>query len=145
MNICLRTSSLLQAQIKSDGRRIMTNKKRCIGIGIVVFAVAIVNSSWIVRPPDLKQHPSGWYGGGEYQGKEGVIFQTSYNDCGPAALQMIFDHYKIPSTIGEIRRQTMTLCTLIGSSARDGERRFQYFVRTRGKLSGGGDHPCFEN
>ena len=82
----------------------MTNKKRCIGIAIVVFAVAIVNSSWIVRLPDLKQHPSSWYGGGGYQRKEGVIFQTSYNDCGPAALQMIFEHYKISSTLGEIER-----------------------------------------
>jgi ABC-type bacteriocin/lantibiotic exporter with double-glycine peptidase domain len=82
----------------------MTNKKRCIGIAIVVFAVAIVNSSWIVRPPDLKQHPSGWYAGGEYQGREGVIFQTSYNDCGPAALQMIFEHYKISITLDEIER-----------------------------------------
>ena len=44
------------------------------------------------------------YAGGEFQGTEGVLMQTSYNNCGPAALQMIFDHYKIPSTIDEIER-----------------------------------------
>ena len=54
----------------------MTNKKRYIGIAIVVFAVGIVNSSWIFRLPGIRQHPSGWYVGGEYQGKEGVLMQT---------------------------------------------------------------------
>ncbi len=82
----------------------MTRKKRCIGIAIIVLAAGIVNSSWIIHPLRINQLPSGWYAGGEYQGREGVLFQTSYNDCGPAALQMIFDHYKISSTVDEIER-----------------------------------------
>ncbi len=82
----------------------MTNKKRCIGIATVVLAVGVVNSSWIFHLPDSTQEVPGWYGGGEYQGQEGVLMQTSYNDCGPASLQMIFDHYNIPCTLGEIER-----------------------------------------
>ncbi len=82
----------------------MTNRKRCIGIAIVVFAAVIVNSSWIIRLPSLKEHPSDFYAEGEYQGEEGVHMQTRYNNCGPASLQMIFDHYKISSSLDEIER-----------------------------------------
>ena len=82
----------------------MTSKKRCIGIAIVVLTAAIINSLWIIHPRGSKQFSSDWYPGGEFQGKEGVLFQTSYNDCGPAALRMIFDHYKISSTCDEIER-----------------------------------------
>ena len=38
------------------------------------------------------------------KGRKGCSCKHSYNDCGPAALQMIFDYYKIPSTIDEIER-----------------------------------------
>jgi ABC-type bacteriocin/lantibiotic exporter with double-glycine peptidase domain len=82
----------------------MTNKKRYIGIAIVVIAAGIVNSSRIFRPSSLGQLPSEVYAGGEYGGKEGVLMQTRDNNCGPAALKMIFDYYKIPSTIDEIER-----------------------------------------
>ena len=82
----------------------MTNRKRCLGIAIVVFAAVIVNSILIFRPPSIKQHPSDLYAEGEYQGKEGVLMQTRYNNCGPAALQMIFDHYNISSSLDEIDR-----------------------------------------
>ncbi len=82
----------------------MISRKRCIGIAIVVFAAVIVNSFWIFRLPSVKQHPSDLFGGGEDQGTEGVLMQTRYNNCGPAALQMIFDHFKISSSLDEIER-----------------------------------------
>jgi ABC-type bacteriocin/lantibiotic exporter with double-glycine peptidase domain len=40
--------------------------------------------------------------GAEYLGTKGVTMQTMANNCGPASLKMIFDHYRIPSTIAEI-------------------------------------------
>jgi ABC-type bacteriocin/lantibiotic exporter with double-glycine peptidase domain len=34
-----------------------------------------------------------------------VILQNKENNCGPAALKMIFDHYKIPATLAEIENK----------------------------------------
>jgi len=82
----------------------MKRKKRYIGIAIVVLAAGVVNSWWIVHPAIFKQNIPDGYAEGEYQGTDGVLMQSSYNDCGPAALQMIFDHYGIPSTVDEIER-----------------------------------------
>ena len=45
-----------------------------------------------------------WCVGGVFIGKENVRFQTRENDCGPASLQMIFDHYSICSTIDAVGR-----------------------------------------
>ena len=54
------------------------------------------------------QHPRvtvfGWQKEEIYLGNQGVRLQTGINDCGPASLQMIFDHYEIPCTIQEIKR-----------------------------------------
>jgi ABC-type bacteriocin/lantibiotic exporter with double-glycine peptidase domain len=33
---------------------------------------------------------------------EGVLQQKNHNDCGPTALQMIFDYYGVPSSVHEI-------------------------------------------
>lgn len=45
-----------------------------------------------------------WQMGGIYLGNHGVRFQTRINNCGPTSLQMIFDYYRIPSTIQEIEQ-----------------------------------------
>ena len=82
----------------------MTKKKRYAGIAVVVLAAGIVNSSWVFHAPIFRKNISDVYAGGEYQGTEGVLMQSSYNDCGPAALQMIFDRYGISSTVEEIGR-----------------------------------------
>jgi ABC-type bacteriocin/lantibiotic exporter with double-glycine peptidase domain len=42
--------------------------------------------------------------GGIYLGNHGVRFQTGINNCGPTSLQMIFDYYRIPSTVQEIEQ-----------------------------------------
>jgi len=82
-----------------------TNKKRFIGIAMVVLVAGIINSSWIFYPLSVRQRSSAWNVGGENEEKEGgVLIQTRSNNCGPTALQMIFDYYKIPSTVGEIER-----------------------------------------
>ena len=55
-------------------------------------------------PPSVRQQSSAWNVWGESGGKEGVLMQTHSNNCCPTALQMIFDYYKIPSTVDEIER-----------------------------------------
>ncbi len=82
----------------------MNSRKRWVAIVLVVVAAGIVNSLLISHSHSLRKYLFDWYAGGEYQGKEGVIMQTRYNNCGPTALQMIFDYYKVPSTIDEIER-----------------------------------------
>jgi ABC-type bacteriocin/lantibiotic exporter with double-glycine peptidase domain len=83
----------------------LASKKRFVGIAIVVVAAGIFNSSWISFSPSFRQRLSAWYVGGEYEGNEGVLMQTRYNNCGPTALQMVFDYYKIPSTVDEIEQK----------------------------------------
>jgi hypothetical protein len=34
---------------------------------------------------------------------EGALLQKNHNDCGPTALQMIFDYYGVPSSVHEIK------------------------------------------
>jgi ABC-type bacteriocin/lantibiotic exporter with double-glycine peptidase domain len=82
----------------------MIRKKRYIGIAVVVLAAGIVNSSRVLHPLIFAQNIPDEYAGGEYQGTDGVLMQSSYNDCGPAVLQMIFDRYGIVSSVGEIER-----------------------------------------
>jgi len=45
-----------------------------------------------------------WKMGGEFLGKEGVVLQDKPNNCGPAALKMIFDHFEIPARLMEIEQ-----------------------------------------
>lgn len=68
----------------------------------------IVVSATVTTTFILSQHAREsflvWRMGGPYLGNQGVRFQTGINDCGPASLQMIFDYYRIPSTIQEIEQ-----------------------------------------
>jgi uncharacterized protein len=43
--------------------------------------------------------------GANLNDEKNVIFQTKENNCGPVALKMIFDHYKIPATLVEIENK----------------------------------------
>ncbi len=82
----------------------MRSRKRLVAIAIAILAAGIVNSDGILR---LHLHQRGLahvYEGGVYEGKEGVLMQTSYNDCGPASLQMIFERYGIVSSVDEIEQ-----------------------------------------
>ncbi len=109
MNACSRNSLLRPTLGRSaGGGGLLTVKKRYAGVAAVMLAAGIVNSSWDFHAPLFKQTVPDGYAGGEYLGTDGVVMQSSYNDCGPAALQMIFDRYGIPSTFGEIK-QTVRL------------------------------------
>ncbi|MBZ5498588.1 MAG: hypothetical protein LAP85_19505 [Acidobacteriia bacterium] len=44
--------------------------------------------------------PHHFLGGARYLGREGVFFQQAHNDCGGAALKMIFDHFGISLDYG---------------------------------------------
>ncbi|HTR81681.1 MAG TPA: cysteine peptidase family C39 domain-containing protein [Bacteroidota bacterium] len=67
-----------------------------------------------------------WRLGGEYLGKEGVIFQSKANACGPASLAMICRSHKIP--IGELdiersigmTQEGVTMLALKDEADRDG-------------------------
>lgn len=55
------------------------------------------------RPPDLLR----WEAvreGAEYLGRNGIRIQKRSNDCGPAALAMILDHFGIGGSIDELGR-----------------------------------------
>ena len=43
-----------------------------------------------------------WEGKTESLGLDGVVRQTKPNTCGPAALKMIFDHYRVASDLEEL-------------------------------------------
>ncbi len=47
-------------------------------------------------------------GGTEYLGSEGVFFQQDSNDCGVAALKMIFDRYGVRADYEQIRNRLQT-------------------------------------
>jgi ABC-type bacteriocin/lantibiotic exporter with double-glycine peptidase domain len=48
------------------------------------------------------QHLLAYSLGAEYLGAEGVVIQTTGNNCGSAALKMVCDHYRIVSSLHEI-------------------------------------------
>lgn len=43
--------------------------------------------------------------GGVYLGRSQVVFQRADNDCGAAALKMVFDHYRIAGSLDELARK----------------------------------------
>ncbi len=69
--------------------------------GIVVSAIVITT---FLLSQYARESFSAWRMGGIYLGNQGVRFQTGINNCGPTSLQMIFDYYRIPSTIQEIEQ-----------------------------------------
>ncbi len=69
--------------------------------GIVVSAIVIM--TFLVFEY-VRENFLAWRMGGTYLGNQGVRFQTGISNCGPTSLQMIFDYYRIPSTIQEIEQ-----------------------------------------
>ncbi|GEM_PF-861559 len=69
---------------------------------IVLFSVFILAAATLLSSPDaFKRFRVSWMGG-EYLGDTGVVRQDKRNNCGPAALKMVFDHYGISSALVEI-------------------------------------------
>ena len=73
-------------------------KLLALGAALLLISSLSVPSLWVIY--------RAWRLGGEYVGKDSVRLQTRENNCGPASLQMIFDHYGIVATIEEIERST---------------------------------------
>ena len=71
-------------------------------IGIVVSAIVITT---FLLSAYARERLLEWRLGGPYLGNQGVRIQTENNNCGPTALQMIFDYYRIPGTINEIEQR----------------------------------------
>lgn len=67
--------------------------RRAFIVGTIVFVSVIIA---------LFLNKAGRHG--ERLGNDGVVLQSQWNNCGPSALKMIFDHYGIPSSVEEIER-----------------------------------------
>jgi ABC-type bacteriocin/lantibiotic exporter with double-glycine peptidase domain len=75
------------------------------GLGsMLLFAVIVLGGMTLFSSPDEFKRFRSWWMGGEYLGSEGVVLQDKQNNCGPAALKMVFDYYGIPSTLAEIEQ-----------------------------------------
>lgn len=77
-----------------------------IGLVLILGAGGIIlGFTIVIAAPDGPRRFSAWRVGGEYAGTDGVVLQDKRNNCGPAALQMAFDHFGIASTVKEIEEQ----------------------------------------
>jgi ABC-type bacteriocin/lantibiotic exporter with double-glycine peptidase domain len=73
------------------------------GLGSVLCILALILAMAVMlSSPDGMKRFSAWRIGGEYLGSDGVVLQDKRNNCGPAALKMVFDYYGVPSTVQEI-------------------------------------------
>lgn len=66
---------------------------------ISVLMVVFSSSVYVLNSPTVLRRVTAWWMGAQYLGTSGVVMQTQTNNCGPATLKMIFDHYGISSTI----------------------------------------------
>jgi len=83
----------------------MRRKKIVAAAGLLSLIVVIgglVGITQIFSSPDSFRRTWAWWMGAQYLGTKGVVMQTMRNNCGPAALKMVFDHFGIMSTIVEI-------------------------------------------
>ena len=75
----------------------MMRKTKMLRIGIVLCGAFILYAILF----SMKRISFHWMDAGSKEDKN-LILQNKENNCGPIALKMIFDHYKIPSTLIEI-------------------------------------------
>lgn len=78
--------------------------------GSLLAAVSIFTCSgffflhlFLKYPGVLKKWSAMWIGA-EFLGTEGVVLQKSLNDCGPAALAMVLDHFGVPVPFDSLRK-----------------------------------------
>lgn len=69
---------------------------------LITFVCGVIVFGWFLQTPNASKKISAFKMGAEYLDNKGVVLQTKYNNCGPSALKMIFDYYKIASTLEEI-------------------------------------------
>ena len=70
--------------------------------GFIMSGIVLAGVTFVAGWPKFLKDFLAWKMGGEFLGEEGVILQDKYNNCGPAALQMVFDFYGVQSSIRQI-------------------------------------------
>lgn len=79
------------------------NRRKLLAIIGLAFALILMtgftSAVYVLNSPSLLRRATAWWIGAQYLGTNGVLMQTQANNCGPASLKMIFDHYGIPSTV----------------------------------------------
>lgn len=70
--------------------------------GLILGSIVLAGATFVAGSPKFFKDVLAWKMGGEFLGEEGVVLQDKHNNCGPAALQMVFDFYGVPSTIRQI-------------------------------------------
>lgn len=61
--------------------------------------IGIFSIRQLIEHPDYWKKTAAFFKGARYLGEEGVTFQEHSNDCGPAALKMVFDYFEVPATL----------------------------------------------
>lgn len=72
---------------------------------ILAIAGSVPVAAFVVGFPDALWRFSIRATAGKHLGMEDVALQDKPNNCGPAVIKMLFDHYKIPSTLAEIEKR----------------------------------------
>ncbi|MGH2568307.1 MAG: cysteine peptidase family C39 domain-containing protein [Bacteroidota bacterium] len=76
-----------------------------VGLGSILLLVSFVlTATTLLSSPEGLNRFRAWQMSGEYLGSEGVVLQDKHNNCGPAALKMIFDTYGIQVSLAEIEQ-----------------------------------------
>lgn len=91
------------------GNRNAVRKRAATTAGVVCFLAMSFAMSWIAGKPSApneKGNPTSDKQDRVYLGVEGVILQNHSNNCGLAALMMIFEYHGIKVSPGEIERKT---------------------------------------
>ena len=88
-------------------------KRKKIKIIIILTLILFFPFVGIFTIHQLLEHPDYWkktiafFKGARYLGEDGIILQKHSHDCGPAALKMVFDYFKIPVTLEEISENVL--------------------------------------
>ncbi|MGB9765637.1 MAG: cysteine peptidase family C39 domain-containing protein [Candidatus Saccharicenans sp.] len=78
-------------------------------LGLVLAPITgILICQKFIRDTDFRNKTLSFVCGATYLGTQNVVMQESKNDCGPAALKMIFDYYSIPLSLEELRSKLMS-------------------------------------
>ena len=74
---------------------------------ILLIAALLFQMARILNGPDAKSRLEAALRGAEYVDNSGVVMQQSSNDCGAAALKMVFDHHQIVRPLADWTAELM--------------------------------------
>jgi len=88
------------------------NKKRIFAgvaiAGIFCFAIIFLGISFVLNSSDGQKQLRALESGAQFLGTDEVVLQPDRNGCGPAVLMMVFNHYRISSSLSEIEQTVGT-------------------------------------